>query len=74
MLFALTLIAHWRSARRKNILIALTGYILIIAITAVYFVPGLISITTTAFSQTPDAELTKRASLSTTEQLFVKWL
>jgi hypothetical protein len=36
---------------------------LILAITASYFVPELLSITTTAFSESVDAVLTKRASL-----------
>lgn len=63
LLFTLTLMLHWRSARRRNIVIVLISYLLILAVTAVFFVPELISITTTAFSQTPDPELTRRAAL-----------
>src|SRR5688572_285104 len=36
------LIVNWNTARRKNILIVLGSYILILAITSVYFVPRLI--------------------------------
>ena len=63
LLMVVTLIFNFRSARRINILIVLTGYILILAVTAVYFVPELISITTTAFSTNKDPELIRRASL-----------
>jgi hypothetical protein len=63
LLFILTLILHWRSGRRKNIVTVLTSYIVILIITSIYFVPELISITTSSYSQTPNAELTKRASL-----------
>lgn len=63
LLFAVTLIVHWKSARRKNLLIVLLSYIAILAITAIYFVPELISITTTAFSENIDQDLTRRASL-----------
>lgn len=63
LLFALCLIFHWKSARRKNLLAVLSGYILILIITAVYFVPELISITTAGFSGTVDPALTERASV-----------
>ena len=63
LLFTLTLIVHWRSGRRKNIVIVLATYIAILLVTAVYFVPELISITTTAFSPVPDEGLTQRAKL-----------
>lgn len=63
VLFALNLIIHWKTDRRKNILIVFTSYLLILGITAIYFVPELISITTTPFATTIDADLTRRASL-----------
>ncbi|MCW3074965.1 MAG: hypothetical protein JWP69_2034 [Flaviaesturariibacter sp.] len=62
LLFVLTLALHWRSPRRKNILIVLGSYVLILAVTAIYFVPELISITTTPVSPTPDPALTERAA------------
>ena len=61
--FVLTLATHWRTARRKNIVIVLTTYLLILVITAIYFVPELISITTTPYTSNIDAELIKRSSL-----------
>ena len=63
LLLVVTLIFNFRSARRSNIVIVLTGYILILVVTAIYFVPELLSITTTAFSTNKDPELIRRASL-----------
>jgi hypothetical protein len=63
LLFIVTLILHWRSGRRKNLLIVLSTYVVILIITSIYFVPELISITSTAYSPTPDAGLTQRAKL-----------
>jgi hypothetical protein len=62
VLFILTLILHWQSPRRKNILIVLGSYVIILAITFVYFVPELISITRTEFSSAIDVALTHRAT------------
>lgn len=62
-LLVATLLLHWKSARRRNILIVLLSYVGILAITAVYFVPGLVSIISTPFSDVVDAGLTRRASL-----------
>ena len=61
LLFVLTLAFHWRSARKKHIVIVLLSYVLILAITSVYFVPELISILQTAVASTADAALTERA-------------
>jgi hypothetical protein len=63
LLFTISLIVHWRSERRKNILIVFAGYVAILAITFIWFLPELLSITHTAFATTPDAGLTRRASL-----------
>lgn len=62
-LFSLTLILHWKSPRRKNLLIVLISYMIILIVTSIYFVPELISITTTPFAETVDANLVTRASL-----------
>ncbi len=59
--FIAALVANWKTQRRRLILIAFGGYFLVLVITALYFVPELISITTISFSETVDAELTKRA-------------
>lgn len=56
------LISNWKSARRKFILVSFGGYFLVLVITAIFFVPELISITTTPYSDTIDADLTARAS------------
>lgn len=62
LLFILSLILHWKSARRKTILIVMLSYMGILAITAVYFVPELVSIISTPFAAVTDAALTQRAS------------
>jgi hypothetical protein len=63
VLFTLTLILHWRSGRKKNLVIVLTSYLIILAVTTVFFVPELISITTAAISSVPDPGLTRRAEM-----------
>lgn len=63
LLFALTLGFHWRSDRRKHLLTVIAGYLLILAVTAVYFVPELLAITSTVYAPTPDPALTARAKL-----------
>ncbi len=61
LLFA-TLATSWKSARRNAVLTTLGGYLLVLAVTATVFVPELIAITTTSFSETVDADLVARAS------------
>ena len=56
-----TLACAWKTEGRKHVLITLTGYVTIVGITAVYFVPELLAITGTAFSETIDPSLTQRA-------------
>jgi hypothetical protein len=63
LLFISTLVLHWKSERRRNILIAFIGYVLIILVTGIYFVPELMDITGTAYSDTIDEGLQSRASL-----------
>ncbi len=63
LLFFATLIFFRKTERRKNIVVTLTGYVIILLITATYFVPELMAITGTAFSETVDPSLTKRAQL-----------
>jgi cytochrome bd-type quinol oxidase subunit 2 len=62
VLFIITLVLHWKTARRKTVAGVLLLYTAIIVITAIYFVPELISIISTPFSPTADAGLTQRAS------------
>jgi hypothetical protein len=63
LLIIATLIAFWKTERKRNILITLSGYFIILVITAVYFVPELLEITGTAFSKEVDPTLTSRARL-----------
>ena len=63
ILFALSLVLHWRSARKKTILVVFSSYFSILVITAIYFVPELIAITSTPFSATVDADLVQRAKM-----------
>ena len=63
ILFATTLILHWKTTRRKNLMVTLIAYFIILVITSFYFVPELISITSTAYSTSPDNELTNRSEL-----------
>ena len=60
-LLLLALIISWKSQRRTNVITTLIGYVAILVITFIYFVPELIAITTTPYSDTVDAALTERA-------------
>lgn len=60
-LMLIALILSWKSPRRSNLLWVMLGYIAILAITAVYFVPELLAITGTTYSANVDTALTERA-------------
>ena len=62
LLFFTALVLNWKSERRIHILIPLVIYIMILAITATYFVPELMSINSTPYAETIDADLQKRGS------------
>lgn len=64
------LIANWKNSRRKNILIVLGSYVLILVITSIYFVPELMEIFGTAYQDTVDEGLVQRASLWETLSLI----
>ena len=63
LLIITTLAFSWKSTRRKNVLISLAGYVAIIIITAIYFVPELLDITGRPYSTEVDAALTERAKM-----------
>ena len=63
LLFIITLIVFWKTRRRKYILYPFLGYIIVLVITAFYFVPELIDINTTTYDTSVDPELLQRASL-----------
>ncbi len=48
--------------RRKNLMVVFIGYLIILAVTAIYFVPELLSIISTTYAQVSDPELTSRAT------------
>jgi hypothetical protein len=61
LLFVLTLMLHWRSGRRKNLLLVLASYLVILVVSFLFFVPELISITKTAIDTSTDPALAQRA-------------
>jgi hypothetical protein len=63
LLLVTALIVNWKTARRKYIAIALVGYVLILVITAIYFVPELLSILQTPYQPVVDQSLVDRATL-----------
>ena len=66
----LTLILFWKTAARKNILILLLGYVSVMVVTFIYFVPELIDITQTEFNSVVDDSLRSRAQLWETLSLL----
>ena len=62
-LLIISLIMQRKSPRKKNLVIVLLNYILVLVITSIYFVPELIEITTTSYATTIDGNLTHRANL-----------
>ena len=63
LLFVITLILNWRASRRKNVVIALVGYVLILIATFIYFVPELLELTGMPYSDTVDPSLQDRGSV-----------
>jgi hypothetical protein len=61
LLLAGALFTNWRQASRKQILIVFGCYLLILVITAAYFVPELLSITTSEYSTAASQDLRSRA-------------
>jgi hypothetical protein len=65
-----SLVMFWKSDRRKNILIYLVGYVAVLIVTGIYFVPELMAISTTEFSANVDADLQARGA----KWLMLSWL
>ena len=61
-LFVITLIVNWKTVRKRPILIALIGYVLILAATFIYFVPELLDLTGTPYADSVDTSLQFRGS------------
>ena len=64
------LIVNWKNLRRRNILITLGGYVLILIITSIYFVPELIDLQDTPYTTSVDNALTQRAGMWETLSLI----
>lgn len=63
ILFIITLALNWRTGRRKSILTALGIYFLMLVATFIYFVPQLMQLIGTHYSETVDTSLQKSGSL-----------
>lgn len=61
LLMTAALMTNWRSARRRTISLSMGAYVLVLVITFSLFVPELIAITGTPYSDTVDAALQARA-------------
>jgi len=59
----IALILSWKTSRRRNVLIPMTGYLIILLTTFTFFVPELLDLTGTPYSDTVDPSLQRRASL-----------
>lgn len=70
LLMVITLIVSWKTARRKNLLITMTGYVIILLATFVYFVPELLELIGTPYQDTVDPSLQSRGSLWETLSLI----
>lgn len=70
VLFLITLVLNWRTVKKNYILIPLLIYIVLMALTFIYYVPELKSIISTPYSTTVDANIQNRASLWITLSLI----
>lgn len=62
LLMVTALIANWNTARKKSILFVLLGYVAILTLTFIYFVPVLMEFITMPPADSVDPELTAKAS------------
>lgn len=62
-LFIITLGLNWKTERKKFILIPLITYIILLIVTFIYFVPELMSLIKTPYSEAVDEVVRKRGSL-----------
>jgi hypothetical protein len=72
------LMVNWNTARRRNLLIVLISYALILAVTAIYFVPTLMGFMGEPYSDTVNEALTSKAKmwemLSLVRLVFIAFL
>jgi len=60
--FIIALVLSWRSERKKHVLYPLITYAVVLVITFAWFVPVLLELIHTPYSNTHDSTLTSRAS------------
>src|SRR5688572_30762573 len=70
VLLVITLILSWKTTRRKNLLITMTGYAIILISTFIFFVPELIDLINTPYADAFDPSLQSRADLWVTLSLI----
>lgn len=63
LLMTTALVMHLKTPRRKNILISLGIYVVVLIVTFIYFVPELMSIVHTPFATFVDPDLQARAAM-----------
>jgi hypothetical protein len=64
------LITNWKNSRKKNILTVFIGYLAILVITYLYFVPQLMTFMETPYQDTVDEALLAKASMWETLSLI----
>lgn len=62
LLFIITLTLSWKTERRKNVLIPLIIYAIILIATFIYFVPELMALVTTKYENVVNPDLVERGS------------
>jgi len=62
ILFVITLILSWKTPRKKNILIALVGYVILLIATFIYFVPEIMALAKTPYEDAVNMELVQRGA------------
>ena len=63
VLLLIAMIVNWRTERRNFILVTIIGYAGVLVSTFLFFVPELLAITQSSYSNTVDADLTNRANM-----------
>lgn len=60
LVFLISLFMSWKTARKKHVLFAVVGYVVVLIVTFTYFVPELLDLTQTPFSAEVNQQLTNR--------------
>ena len=62
LVFLITLFISWKTARKKHVLLAVIGYVVVLIATFTYFVPELLDLIQTPFSTEVNQQLTNRGT------------